>query len=184
MKAPRCHWIVAACLALMPVLRAGAQLSDSSPFAPTGTAGVAGAQAENEPLELRGIMAAPDGLRVCIYDAARKTSKWVRLNETADGTRFVVKSADPDLETASVQSDGRVMTLALRKAKVESSGPATGYQAGVSYLGPVALNPTPADDQRRLQAVQAEVRRRRLAREAADRLEDQRNGRSQGASSQ
>jgi len=170
MKAFRCHrrWIVAACLGVLPAC-AVAQLSDSSPFAPTGAPGGPGAAAENEPLELHGIMATPDGLRFCIYDAAKRTSRWVGLNESGNGTRFVVKSADPDRDTVSIQSDGRIMTLALQKAKVASSGPLPIWGLGGGGLpGNVVLNPSPADDQRRLQAVAEEVRRRRLLRERAD----------------
>ena len=181
MKASRCHccWIVAACLGLLPAARAGAQLSDSSPFAPTAASGTAGAAAENEPLELRGIAATPEGLRICIYDAAKKTSKWVGLNESGDGGRYVVKSADPERDTVLVQSDGRIMTLALRKAKVASAGPAGAWTGGLPPT--VVLNPTPEDNQRRLQAVADEVRRRRLERERADRQAGQPGGFPSGA---
>ena len=181
MKVFRCHccWLVAACLGFLPAARAGAQLSDSSPFAPTNTPGSPGASAENEPLELRGIMATPDGLRFCIYDSAKKSSRWVGLNESSDGARYVVKSADPDRETVSVQSDGRIMTLALRKPKVASAGPAGAWSGGLPPT--VVLNPTPEDNQRRLQAVADEVRRRRLARERADQQAGQPGGYAPGA---
>ncbi len=114
-------------------------------------------------------MPTPDGaLRFCIYDAVKKTSKWVALNEAVSGDRFVVKSANPDSDTVSVLSGGRLMTLALRKPKVDAVNLVNlggGLPAGVS----VVLNPTAADEQRRLQAIAQEVRRRRLLREQADR---------------
>jgi len=171
------RWLAALGLGLLPVARSGAQDADSSPFLPVAGPGAPGAVAENEPLELHGIMSTSDGLRVCIYNVATKTSKWVGLNESGLDNKFVVKSADPDHDTASVLSDGRLLTLSLRKAKVEAST-AGGWNG--SNLPPgvsVVLNPTAADEQRRLQAIADEVRRRRLAREQNDRLSDQSGGR-------
>ena len=110
----RLRWVASLCLGLLPLARTTAQEADSSPFLPTpgGAAGGAAAAAENEPLELHGIMPAPDGgLRFCIFDAAKKTSRWVGLNETGGDAKFVVKSADPERDTVSVLSDGRLLTL-------------------------------------------------------------------------
>jgi hypothetical protein len=154
--------------------RAWAQDADGSPFLPNPAAGGGGAAAENEPLELHGIMPTADGLRFCIFDAAKKTSRWVGLNDTGGGAPFVVKSADPDRDMVTVLNGGRLMTLSLRKPKVQSF--AAGNPAILGALPPgvsTVLNPTPADEQRRLQAIAAEVRRRRLAREAADRMDQQ-----------
>jgi hypothetical protein len=170
------HWVATFCLGFLLAARLGAQDADSSPFLPAAGPGAPGAAAENEPLELHGIMSTQDGLRVCIYNVATKTSKWVGLNEGGMDNHFVVKSADPDRDTVSVLSDGRVLTLSLRKAKVDSFN--GGYSNGGLPPGvSVVLNPTAADEQRRLQAIADEVRRRRLAREQNDRLMDQSGGR-------
>jgi len=178
MKASALHSlrIAALCLGLVPAARVAAQEADSSPFLPAaGSAGAggAGAAAANEPLELHGIIATADGLRFCIFNVTKKTSKWVGLDETGSGDGYVVKSADPDHETVSVASDGRLLTLSLRRAKVEAAEASPGgLPPGVS----VVLNPTAADEQRRLQMIAAEVRRRRLLREQADRMADRQLG--------
>jgi hypothetical protein len=178
-SALKLRWVAALCAALLPLGRAAAQDADGSPFLPVagagGGPGGAAAAAANEPLELHGIMATPDGLRFCIFDAAKKTSKWVGLNDAGAGVPYLVKSADPDHDTVSVSSDGRLLTLTLRRPKVETSQPLAqpgGLPPGVS----VVLNPSAADEQRRLQMIAAEVRRRRLLRQQADRQADQQLG--------
>ena len=86
----------------------------------------------------------------------------------------MVKSFDATNETVTVQHGGRTLNLAMRASKVASSGQATapppmsaptGMPTAVTQS--VVLNPTPADEQRRLEAVAAEVRRRRALREQA-----------------
>ncbi len=174
-RARYCRWAAALLFGLILAGRAGAQEADSSPFLPNPAAGGAGgAAAENEPLELHGIMPTADGLRFCIFDAAKKTSKWVGLNDASGGDSFTVRSADTDRDTVTVMNGGRLMTLSLRKPKVESFAAGNPVQLGALPAGvSTVLNPTPADEQRRLQAIAAEVRRRRLARENADRMEQQ-----------
>jgi hypothetical protein len=145
---------------------ARADLVVSSPFLPAGSQGAAGAAGPAGPIELRGISAVSDGVSVCIYDVAKKRSFWVGLNEA--GHDFVVKAADPGSDSVTVDYQGRPLKLTLRAAKVASSG--SGAAAGTAasaVASPVALNPTPADEQRRLEAVAQEVRRRRLEREKA-----------------
>ena len=147
-------------------VRAGAQLTDSSPFLPAGNGGSTATSDGTSP-ELRGIMSGPGGMRFCIYDPAKKASQWLALNE--EGKGIVIKSADPAHDTVLIADpDGRRMTLVLKEAKVvsaPSSAPSViPSQGGVLN---VVLNPTPEDEQRRLQAIAEEVRRRRLLREQA-----------------
>lgn len=147
-----------------------AQLSASSPFLPAAGA-VSSAPTEGASLELRGIMAFGAGMRFCIYDTVRKTSAWVGLNES--GYEYVVKTQDLSRDTVTVDQGGRQLTLALRDTKVASSGQAAAPMSMPGIIGPnpitqpVVLNPTPADEQQRLDAVQTEVRRRRALREQA-----------------
>jgi hypothetical protein len=56
--------------------------------------------------------------------------------------------------------------LSMRTAKVASAGPASATPPA-SPLNQVAVNPSPADEQKRLDAVAQEVRRRRQERERA-----------------
>jgi len=142
-----------------------ADLAPSSPFLPPNSA-AAGAQAGPAgPVELRGIMSTPQGAAYCIYDTARKTSAWVGLNE--GGNDFVVKAADPASDSVTVDFQGRSLRLVLRTAKVASAGTGAPFAPGAAVASSVVLNPTPADEQKRLEAVAQEVRRRRLERERA-----------------
>ena len=148
----------------------GADLAQSSPFLPANSPqGPGGAGGASGPVELRGIsagMAADGGVACCIYDTAKKSSVWVGLNEP--GYDFVVKSVNATNDSATVFYQGRSMQLDLRAAKVASAGPGGSVmpEGRMVAPGPPGL-PSPADEQRRLDAVAAEVRRRRLERERA-----------------
>lgn len=160
-------------LALLAAVVAGpraafADLAQASPFLPSSMSEAAAKGGPSGPVELRGVMSTSQGTEYCIYDVVKKTSAWVGLNETGQG--FVVKSADPASDSVTVEFQGRTMNLVLRTAKVASAGsavPAMNPQGGNSVTQSVVLNPTPADEQRRLDAVAAEVRRRRMEREKA-----------------
>jgi len=144
-----------------------------SPFLPPG------GPAENAPtqdatLELRGIMSAGDSYMFSIYDSTHKMSTWSRLNET--GHPFVVRSHDESRDSVTLDYQGRTLTLALRTAKVASAPvnqpqqppqPVSSPNAPQPIGGPVVLNPSPADEQRRLEAIAAEVNRRRMIRQQA-----------------
>jgi hypothetical protein len=163
-------WLVAAWLGLGPCLRLCGQLADASPFLPPGAAGTSAAGVDGAAPELRGIMSTSTGYLYCIYEPARKSSSWVGVNE--GGHDFVVKAADPVRDSVTLQSAGRIFTLALREAKVAAmSGPALNppYRTGLPYPVP-GMNS--AEAARRLDAVAAEVRRRRQLREQADQAED------------
>jgi hypothetical protein len=160
-----------AALLLGTVTRSGAQLAQSSPFMPAQAAATT-AVTEGAPLELRGVMDTGSGLLFGIFDPVKKVSVWSKLNEKDHD--FLVKSYDATNEIVTVQHGGRTLNLAMRASKVASSGQATapppmsaptGMPTAVAQS--VVLNPTPADEQRRLEAVAAEVRRRRALREQA-----------------
>jgi hypothetical protein len=158
----RC-FLCAAALAL----RAGAEGNDASPFLPVSGPGAAAGQApDGTSYELRGIMSAGNGLRFCIFDPVKKTSAWVALNES--GNAFVVTAADPAHDAVTLEAGGQRLTITLREAKVVSltnnmqAAPPPGMP-----IGRVVLRPTPEDEQRRLQAIAEEVRRRREMRERA-----------------
>jgi hypothetical protein len=160
---------------LGPMAQRGiAQSQVISPFLPPNSAGgAAGGQGEAGGLELRGIMTTAQGTRYCIYDPAKKISSWVAANQSGFG--FIIQSADIKHDTVIVNQDGRRLTLALRDAKVAVglgtpiAGPtvAGGVNIQPSLLGSMptpVLRPTPEDEQKRLQAIAEEVRRRRLLR--------------------
>ena len=152
-------------LALGLLARADNPLAPSSPFAPPdGTATVA---ADNQPLELRGILMDGGGYRFSIYDPAKKSGQWVRLNEA--GNNFTVKTHDVARDTVTLDYQGRVLTLPLRAAKVvgvtltePSSGPR--LTQGPPGAGPVPKPGTPEEAARFNRAVE-EINRRRALRE-------------------
>lgn len=161
--------------------RAGAQLAAPSPFLPAQNAAPAGAPTPGAPLEYRGTMETAEGVLYRIVDPAKKTGAWVKLNERESTLDFVVKrhEGSGDNDTIVVEQGGRSFTLPLRSAKVVSSGaagnlapPPPALMPAVANVPPavtnaVVVNPTPADEQRRLEAVAAEVARRRALREQA-----------------
>jgi hypothetical protein len=139
---------------------ARADLAATSPFLPSGTLAAGAAAGPSGPIELRGVMPTDSGWAFCIYDTAKKKNVWVGLNE--QGHDFIVKSADPGADSVTVSYQGRVMKLDLHTAKV-ATAPVQASPAGPAATVP--LNPSPADEQRRLDAVAQEVRRRRAERE-------------------
>ncbi len=151
-----------------------AQLAASSPFVPP-QANAAGPTA-GAPLEFGGYLDTPSGERLYrIKDPARKASEWVRLNERNPKLDVTAKQYDDGHNTLIVEYQGRSLTLAERESKIISAGnvpppapvpnPANTMPAAVTQS--VVVNPSPADEQRRLEAVAAEVARRRALREQA-----------------
>ncbi|MBI5382058.1 MAG: hypothetical protein HZA31_09185 [Opitutae bacterium] len=147
-------------------------LTSDSPFLPAGGAAAAG-PAENATLEFRGMMVRNGEEVFCLVDTSTpaKKSVWIKTNET--GRDFIVKSYDPASDTLTVDNRGRILQITLLKPKVGSSGApmaiASGHMGGQPQPGapiaPVVLNPTPADEAKRLEAFATEVRRRRQLRE-------------------
>jgi hypothetical protein len=158
-----------AAISVLPGARA--DLAAASPFLPAGGSS-ATAQGASGPIELRGVMSTANGLAYCIYDTAKKRDIWVGLNEP--GHDFVVRSADPANDSVKVDYQGRSLSLTMRSSKVASSGPATErhdlkYESGLVVFkgGLSSITPSPAEEQKRLDAVAQEVRRRKLEREKA-----------------
>jgi hypothetical protein len=164
--------LAVASFAWLAVARAGAQLATSSPFLPVKSATSPTSPTADAPLEFRGLIDTPaEGLKVRIYDPARKVGAFLRLNERDPNLDFVVKQYDRAHGTVSVEYHGQTLVLAQHESKVTSLGVAnlnvpTGAIPMPSAVTQAAvLNPTPADDQRRLEAVALEVARRRQLRE-------------------
>lgn len=161
------------------ILAAGsmnAQLATKSPFVST-QAGNSSAPTAGAPLEYRGMMQTASGLKARIVDPSRHNAGvWLGINEKDSGFDAVVKSIDIDHDTVSIDFQGRTMTLAQHVAKVASAGTAQNFipqapnlaaNMPAAIANSVVVNPTPADEQRRLEAVAAEVARRRQLREQA-----------------
>lgn len=159
---------------LLGALAARAQTTDS-PFLPAGSSGQDAPAENNATLELRGIVVEPTGPIFNVVDAATKKGAWVGLNET--GHEFVVTGYESQEgnESAAISYRGQSLRLPLAKGKIGAAA-ASPVPAGAPVaagrpapaqppISPVVLNPTPADEARRLEAVAAELRRRREQRQ-------------------
>lgn len=156
-------------------LRAEADLVSKSPFTSATSAGPV-APTAGAPLEFRGTMKTAEGLKARIVDPSRKAGVWLLVNERDPSFEFIVKQIDPEHETVTLEYQGRPLTLAQHVAKVTSAGspqnlvmppPNGGPPMPAAITNSVVVNPTPADEQRRLDAVASEVARRRALREQA-----------------
>lgn len=158
---------------------AWAQLSASSPFLPPQAPGAAG-PAQPAPLEFAGYLTTAEGMKYVVRDPSKKISSFLRLNESDPNLGVVVKQHDMSQNTLTIEYQGKPLTLEVRKAKIISSGnpammmpqPMPMPQPVTANVAPavtqtVVVNPSPADEQKRLEAVAAEVARRRALREQA-----------------
>ena len=173
---PRRPPLLATTLASLALLAAKASAEEStSPFLPPTAPNAAAAATAGAPLQYRGFSETSAGVKFRIVDPAKKSGTWLKLNERDTTFDVTVKQSVPDYSTVVVEFQGRTLNLALPEAKVNSSGPAG---ANIPIAPPpqmvnvppavtqsVVVNPTPADEQRRLEAVASEVARRRALRE-------------------
>ena len=174
-RAPSLPGLFALSLALVMAGRAGAQLATKSPFVSSQTPGAA-APTAGAPLEFRGTMETKQGLKARVVDPSRHAGAWLLVGERDPSFDFVVKKIDAEHDTVTVDYQGRPLTLAQHVAKVASAGMAQNFPPGMpnpasnmpaAITQSVVVNPTPADEQRRLEAVASEVARRRQLREQA-----------------
>jgi hypothetical protein len=153
-----------------------AELLKVSPFLSPQAA--ANAPAQNAPLEYRGSMQIADVEQFRIVDPARKVGTWLKVGEHDANLDVVLKQYDSSHDTLTVDHGGQSLTLQLKVPKVVSSGSAAPMlppppmampspNVSPAVIQSVVPNPTPADEQRRLEAVAAEVARRRALREQA-----------------
>lgn len=166
------RYLAALGVALAVASPAAAQLAANSPFMPPAGAGAA-APVQGGSIEYLGYMQTREGRLFRLYDPARKARVWARLNEPNAELGVVVKKHDADKGTLTIEHRGKVLNLEEPKAKVASGGapalppPPVASTVPAAVTQAVVLNPTPADEARRLDAVAAEVQRRRALRDQA-----------------
>lgn len=169
-------------LSLTGILRAAPAIASRSPFLPPENASVEKAEAGAAALEFRGFMDVGGGKQFRLFDPAKKRGDWMRLNERSPELEAVIRNHNEGEERVVVEHQGRTVSLIMRKAKIvaDAAAPAAPPPPSVAPAGPaitvtpavtqtVMINPSPADEQRRLEAVAAEVNRRRALREQASR---------------
>jgi hypothetical protein len=172
-----CLWLA---FGLAGTLRAAPPIASRSPFLPPENAPVEKAEAGPAALEFRGFVDVGGGKQFRLFDPAKKRGEWLRLNERSPEFEAVIRQHNEGEESVSVEHQGRTVTLTMRKARIVADVAAAAAPApsGLAPAGPaitvtpavtqsVMVNPSPADEQRRLEAVAAEVNRRRALREQA-----------------
>lgn len=173
---PLFRWMAAAALAGLAT-GVHADLIKVSPFLPPQNA--TSAVNQNSEIKYMGWVDTQQGTLFRVYDPAKKAGSFLKLGEKDTNLDVVVKQHDNDRDTLTVEHGGQTLTLADNDTKVSSSGSLPQMVPGPAITpGPmpnvspavtntVVLNPTPADEQKRLEAVAAEVARRRALREQA-----------------
>jgi hypothetical protein len=74
-----------------------------------------------QPLEFRGVLIDEDGEYFRIIERTTKSSFWLGLNET--GAPFVVRHYDGRRQVVTVEYQGRVIALPLRRPQMTSKEP-------------------------------------------------------------
>ncbi len=161
-------------LALLLALTGAAQ-DTRNPFLrkseEAAAAPAAAAPVENAQLQFCGTYGSGDARRFLIFNVSKNRSVWLDEGEEGpDGE--VIQSYDPQSGAVQVSHNGQSLNLALQVATISGAPRPTGpmptaAQAQTALQTTVKVNPTPADERRRLEAVAAEVRRRRAMRQAA-----------------
>lgn len=157
----------------------------NSPFLPPAAVAPAAAPVSG-PLEYGGFVTTAEGklFRILGDKGGRKVGVYVRLGEKDANLGVTLRGYNAANQSVSVEYQGQTLTLEERKSKIISSGSPTAMMAPALPAAPtpaapaapvvapavtqsVVVNPTAADEQRRLEAVAAEVARRRAMREQA-----------------
>ena len=140
-----------------------------SPFMPKTEKPAEVQAVEDVQLQFVGVFGFGKLKRFCIFDVASGRSEWQTVGEVGDD--FTIQSYDAGNKSVTVDHGGRSLQLVLTAADVAKSAAArpaaVAGTPGTGLVETVRVNPTPADERRRLEAVAAEVRRRRALRQAA-----------------
>ena len=145
-------------------------LTERSPFAPPGAGKVTEEPAAPSQLEFRGIATDDSGTMFSVFDLSQNRGYWVRQGEAGAVT---VKNFNPDDSQIEVEQGGRALTLKLKRSVIATAAaapvaPAAAVaNANANLGGPPQRGPSAQVDASRLEAVAAEVRRRRALRNAA-----------------
>lgn len=148
---------------------AGADLQallDNSPFGkPPAKESIAEATSQ-VPLEFRSLIVEDQGRYFSVFDPAAQRGYWLSENN-AEG-EIVINSYDEEARELVVSQSGRVMRLPLKSANIIAGAvPTVAAPAQPNGRQAPQVNRDSAADARRLEAVAAEVRRRRALRQAA-----------------
>lgn len=132
-----------------------------SPFLPTSAD--ATALAAPAPIEFTGYLVEHDGARFRVGDPARRTLRWIRLNEADPEIGVVARRHDAEQELLFVEYQGRALTLTMRRPKITGAPAPT---PGLNSSTPLAPAST-ADQQKQLENLASAIAQRRALREQA-----------------
>ena len=150
-------------------------LVDRSPFSPSPQAGDgSGAQEPQGSLEFRGMVTDSAGTAYSIFDTTTNKGRWVRADDTNSPVQ--VKGFDAANNTLEIEQNGRPVKLPLKRAVIQAGQPVSAMTTPAPAPAPAPggqnvqnqNRPDAAGDARRLEAVAAEVRRRRALRNSAN----------------
>lgn len=160
-------------LSVASVLR-GADLQpllDNSPFGRPPAAASTTVPAAEAPLEFRSLIVEGGHRYFSVFDPSAQRGYWVGEGDEENQSGITVSSYDDDARRLVVNQGGRTYELLLKQANILAGAVPTPAvtTAGTgnndaSRVRPASNN---AADARRLEAVAAEVRRRRALRQAA-----------------
>lgn len=148
-------------------------LVDRSPFTPPGQGpDQAGAAEPQGTLEFRGMVTDESGTAYSIFDTSTNKGRWVRADDSNASVQ--VKNFDAASNTLEIEQNGKPVKLPLKRATIQAGQAVTAMVPNVPAPGATpgapgaeARKPDAAADARRLEAVAAEVRRRRALRNAS-----------------
>ncbi len=145
-------------------------LLDNSPFGRPPAAESTTVPAAQAPLEFRSLIV-EDGRRYfSVFDPSAQRGYWVGEGDEENQSGITVSSYDDDARRLVVSQGGRTYELLLKQANIVAGAvptPAVTTANAGNDPGRVRPASNNAADARRLEAVAAEVRRRRALRQAA-----------------
>jgi hypothetical protein len=126
---------------------------------------------ENAELQFCGTFGDGDAKRFLIYNKTLNSSTWLQIGEEGPDALFV-DAYNANDAAVTVRQGGQTLNLALQAATItpgaaRASAPVQLVGNSSDLVSTVRTNPTQADERARLEAVAAEVRRRRALRQNA-----------------
>jgi len=143
-------------------------LITNSPFLQRSSTVALPTHSEASTLEFRGVISTSAGTLFGLYDRTRNQGAWVHQNEA--GADFNVLAYDAANAVVTVDYQGQKLTLALSSSKIETAAPSLIPMIAAAPLAAPAtpvVNGANQTDQRKLESIAAEVRRRRALRVAS-----------------
>jgi hypothetical protein len=148
-------------------------LVDRSPFAPPGGVPVVNeTSAQPSNLEFRGLVIDASGTSFSVFDIGANRGYWLRTSSNDPKHPIVIQNYNAAENQLAVIHNGNAVKLQLKAATTQNGPPIAINTAGQVPKPPGGQNelrrgPESGSDPRRLEAVAAEVRRRRALRNAA-----------------